>query len=151
MAMLPFFGRQGFELDRSPQGRVVGGAERSQSAAQLGARRSYSEGTVRVPLSGLRSYHKCEGDKRHVKERETHERDCAMAVSQPRPPDRVDAALEKVAPLRYLKAHECARTERVVTRFYLNPLSLKNSLLSLKRKFARVIEENEVLTQPIQR
>ncbi|CAH0717064.1 unnamed protein product, partial [Brenthis ino] len=42
-----------------------------------------------------------------------------MAVSQPRPPDRVDAALEKVAPLRYLKAHEYTST---VTRYH-KPLS----------------------------
>lgn len=64
------------------------------------------------------------------------ERDRAMAVSQPRPPDRVDAALEKVAPLRYLKAHECARAERVVTLYYHKPLS-NNSFLSCKRRFQR--------------
>lgn len=52
-----------------------------------------------------------------------------MAVSQPRPPDRVDAALEKVAPLRYLEAHECDRAERTVTRYYLYSLS-QNSFLS---------------------
>lgn len=46
-----------------------------------------------------------------------------MAVSQPRPPDRVDAAFEKVAPLRYLEAHECACTELTVTRYYHKPLS----------------------------
>lgn len=73
-----------------------------------------------------------------------------MAVSQPRPPDRVDAALEKVAPLRYLKAHECARAERVVTRFYHNPLSY-NSFLSYKRRFEHVFEEIEVLPPLVQR
>ncbi|KAJ0170355.1 hypothetical protein K1T71_014283 [Dendrolimus kikuchii] len=52
-----------------------------------------------------------------------------MAVSQPRPPDRVDAALEKVAPLRYLKEHECARTERTVTRYYIYYI-FYNSFLS---------------------
>lgn len=47
------------------------------------------------------------------------EREGNMAVSQPRPPDRVDAAREKVAPLRYLKAHEC---NSGVTRYH-KPLS----------------------------
>lgn len=54
-----------------------------------------------------------------------------MTVSQPRPPDRVDAALEKVAPLRYLEAHEYARLERTVTRYYHHPLSY-NCFLNYK-------------------
>lgn len=66
-----------------------------------------------------------------------------MAVSQPRPPDRVDAALEKVAPLRYLEAHECARSEQAVTRYYLYSLSL-NCFLSYKRRFLHVIEDTNV-------
>ncbi|CAH4029465.1 unnamed protein product [Pieris brassicae] len=57
-----------------------------------------------------------------------------MAVSQPRPPDRVDAALEKVAPLRYLEAHEYARTEHVVTRYYHKSLSYPSFLSSQKIK-----------------
>lgn len=50
-------------------------------------------------------------------------------MSQPRPPDRVDAALEKVAPLRYLEAHECARADRVFSHINPNLLS-KSSFLS---------------------
>lgn len=67
-----------------------------------------------------------------------------MAVSQPRPPDRVDAALEKVAPLRYLEAHEYAR-ERVLTRYYRHYLSY-NSFLSFKRLFQHAIEEFDVIS-----
>ncbi|CAG4963647.1 unnamed protein product [Colias eurytheme] len=63
-----------------------------------------------------------------------------MAVSQPRPPDRVDAALEKVAPLRYLEAHECARKERVVTRYYHKSLSYK-SFLSYKKILKAYIQD----------
>lgn len=73
-----------------------------------------------------------------------------MAVSQPRPPDRVDAALEKVAPLRYLEAHECARAEQAVTRYYLYSLSL-NSFLSYKSCSFRVIEDTDVSAFNIQR
>lgn len=72
---------------------------------------------------------------------EHFERECdsAIAMSQPRPPDRVDAALEKVAPLRYLEAHECGRAEHVVTRYYL---LFKNniSFLSYNQRFLRNIE-----------
>lgn len=73
-----------------------------------------------------------------------------MAVSQPRPPDRVDAALEKVAPLRYLEAHECARLEQAVTRYYLYSLS-RNSFLSYKRRFLHEIEDIDVSAFNIQR
>lgn len=73
-----------------------------------------------------------------------------MAVSQPRPPDRVDAALEKVAPLRYLEAHECARSEQAVTRYYLYSLS-RNSFLSYKRRFLHAIEDTDVSAFNIQR
>lgn len=86
---------------------------------------------------------------RRAKEREPRERDCAMAVSQPRPPDRVDAALEKVAPLRYLKAHEC-RAERAVTRYYHNSLS-NNSFLSYNRRFEHFHEVFNGLSPLIQR
>lgn len=73
-----------------------------------------------------------------------------MAVSQPRPPDRVDAALEKVAPLRYLGAHECARTERVLSLYYQKKLYY-NSFLSYKVRLRRSIEELNVLPQRIER
>lgn len=69
-------------------------------------------GSACVPPVLVWQYRGCERDSN------LRERDRAMAVSQPRPPDRVDAALEKVAPLRYLEAHECVRSEQVVTRFY---------------------------------
>lgn len=62
----------------------------------------------------------CERDGTCHREEAAIEWDDAMAVSQPRPPDRVDAAFEKVAPLRYLEAHECVRS---VTRYYHKPLS----------------------------
>lgn len=65
----------------------------------------------------------CEREGTPRREETVVEREGTMAVSQPRPPDRVDAALEKVAPLRYLKAHECARSARTVTRYYHKPLS----------------------------
>lgn len=73
-----------------------------------------------------------------------------MAVSQPRPPDRVDAALEKVAPLRYLEAHECARSERAVTRYYQKILS-KRSFLSYSRSFPLYIEDYYVFPHKIER
>lgn len=66
-----------------------------------------------LPLASGRSRCECDKDETFGRKREK------MAVSQPRPPDRVDAALEKVAPLRYLEAHECARAESIVTRYYL--------------------------------
>lgn len=86
----------------------------------------------------------CKRDSRLLRGRELQDRDGAMAVSQPRPPDRVDAALEKVAPLRYLEAHEYAR-ERVLTRYYRHYLSY-NSFLSFKRLFRHAIEEFDVIS-----
>lgn len=97
--------------------------QRSQSAAQLGARRLCAEGLVGVPPVLTRANSECERDNTHQENEAMKERDRAMVVSQPRPPDRVDAALEKVAPLRYLEAHECARSERTVTRYYHKSLS----------------------------
>lgn len=73
-----------------------------------------------------------------------------MAVSQPRPPDRVDAALEKVAPLRYLGAHEYARTERVLTLNY-NKKLFYTSFLSYKVRLRSNIEDLNVLLQRIKR
>ncbi|CAB3241577.1 unnamed protein product [Arctia plantaginis] len=84
------------------------------------------KGSACVPPVLVWQYRGCERDS-NLRERES-----AMAVSQPRPPDRVDAALEKVAPLRYLEAHECARSEQVVTRFYHFSLSL-DRFLSYKK------------------
>lgn len=63
-----------------------------------------------------------------------------MAVSQPRPPDRVDAALEKVTPLRYLEAHECDRLELAVTRYYHNFLSFYCFLI-YKSRFRLHLED----------
>lgn len=81
----------------------------------------------RVPFASFHTpapfNRECEREGTPRREETVVERDGTMAVSQPRPPDRVDAALEKVAPLRYLKAHECARSERTVTRYYHKPLS----------------------------
>lgn len=110
--------------------------------------------TRRAPRASLLSGHgpaaSASGTAFRAKERDTRERDCAMAVSQPRPPDRVDAALEKVAPLRYLKAHECARSELVVTRYYHNSLSY-NSFLSYKVRFEYVFEDSDAVSPLIQR
>lgn len=73
-----------------------------------------------------------------------------MAVSQPRPPDRVDAALEKVAPLRYLEAHECARPEHALTRYYHHPLSCY-CFLSYKTRFQLNFADIEVYLSRIKR
>lgn len=149
-ATLPLRSSSGLDA-RPPQGRgsVGGAALRSQSAAQLGTRRPHAEGSARPSCPTPALLASASETARRAKEREPRERDCAMAVSQPRPPDRVDAALEKVAPLRYLKAHEC-RAERAVTRYYHNSLS-NNSFLSYNRRFEHFHEVFNGLSPLIQR
>lgn len=62
----------------------------------------------------------------------SREWDSATAVSQPRPPDRVDAALEKVAPLRYLEAHECVFASANFMTLYCRCLVSQQFFLSDK-------------------
>lgn len=71
-------------------------------------------------------------------------------MSQPRPPDRVDAALEKLAPLRYLEAYECGRAEHVVTRYYIFFMN-NNIILSCNQRFVSVIEDINVVRAKNQR
>lgn len=105
---------------------------------------------TRPSVSARSNLCECERDKAFVAQARQTDRDRAMAVSQPRPPDRVDAALEKVAPLRYLEAHECARSERAVTRYYHEILS-KRGFLSYKRSFPLYIEDYYVFPHKIKR
>lgn len=119
----------------------------SQSAAQRCARRSSARLRTRPSVPALSNLCECERDNAPVARARRTDRDRAMAVSQPRPPDRVDAALEKVAPLRYLEAHECARS---VTRYYHKILS-KRSFLSYKRSFPLHIEDHFVFPHKVER
>lgn len=117
----------GLRLDRSWLGRPRAGLGLVTSQSVGRAARCATFGARRVPFASFHTpapfKRECEREGTPRREETVVERDGTMAVSQPRPPDRVDAALEKVAPLRYLKAHECARSERTVTRYYHKPLS----------------------------
>lgn len=152
-ATLPFCRGLGCGLDGGPR---AAGADRgtaagcSQSAAQRCARRS-SAGPPHASLCPNSAICASASEITHWwSKRDGRDRDRAMAVSQPRPPDRVDAVLEKVAPLRYLEAHECARSERAVTRYYHKILP-KPSFLRYKRRFLLKIEDYDVFPHKIER